>query len=125
MKKVLIVEDDHSISRLLESRLGRSGFEVVIARDGVKGLEQVIQERPDLVILDLMLPELSGEEVMKGIREDEENDIAEIPVIMLTAKATDVDRIIGKVVGANAYLTKPFNAEQLLTEVKRFTNASI
>ena len=116
-KKVLIVEDEVDICRILSLRFQKKGFEVLVANNGEEGFNKAKQEKPDIVILDLMLPKLPGEEVCKRIRSDEE--IAETPIIILTAKATDVDRIVGKVIGANAYLYKPFDAKQLLEEVDK------
>ncbi|MBM3244747.1 MAG: response regulator [Candidatus Omnitrophica bacterium] len=116
-KKVLIVEDEVDICRILSLRFQKKGFEVLVANNGEEGFNKAKQEKPDIIILDLMLPKLPGEEVCKKIRSDEE--IAETPIIMLTAKATDVDRIVGKVIGANAYLYKPFDAKQLLEEVDK------
>jgi DNA-binding response OmpR family regulator len=121
-KRILVIEDDGGISHLLVSRLRRSGFDVSAAKDGQEGLNVVRCTQPDLVILDLMLPGLPGEEIMKAIREDESAALSRTPVIMLTGKATDVDQIIGKVAGANAYLTKPFNANELMNKVTQFVS---
>ena len=120
-KKILIVEDDESISKFLSYRLSRLEFEVALAKDGEEGLEKA-KEIPDLIILDLMLPKFSGEEVCKAIRENEDDErFANIPIIMLTAKTSDVDRIVGKVIGANTYMTKPFRADELVKEIRRLT----
>lgn len=116
-KKVLVIEDESSIHRALEYRFKRSGFEVVIAEDGEDGLNKAKQENPDLIILDLMLPKMTGERVCKEIRKDE--NIAHTPIIMLTAKDTDVDKVIGKVIGANSYMTKPFDLNDLLKEMHK------
>ncbi len=112
-KKILVIDDDKAIRRLLFSCLRKQGFKVIIAKDGRKGLKKVRQLLPDLVILDLMLPKLPGEEVCREIRRDE-NDV---PIIMLTGKDKDVDRIIGRVIGANSYINKPFDLPKLMEEV--------
>ena len=123
-KKILIIEDDQSIQKFLGYRLRKLGFDVIVARDGKEGLEEAVGQVPDLIILDLMLPEFSGEGVCKAIREDDDEGFANIPIIMLTAKTGDVDRIIGKVIGANSYMTKPFSAKELLAEVNRLVGIS-
>jgi len=118
-KKVLVIEDENDIVTILLFRLGKAGFEVLSAKNGVEGLELAKNIRPDLIILDLMLPELPGEEVCKAIREDDDETFCSIPIIMVTAKIGDVDRIIGKSIGANSYITKPFDVEDLLSEIQR------
>lgn len=112
-KKILVVDDDKIIRRLLFLCLKKRGFRVIIAKDGSEGLKRVRQLLPDLVILDLMLPKLPGEEVCKEIRKDANN----VPIIMLTGKDKDADRIIGKVIGANLYITKPFDVPKLIEEI--------
>ena len=117
-KRILVIEDEISISRILALNLREYGYEVMVAVDGESGLEQVSRNiPPDLIILDLMLPDLSGEEVCKRIREDDREEVNRIPIIMATAKSSDADRIIGKVIGASRYLTKPYSTEALLREI--------
>jgi len=116
-KKILLVEDEPDISKPLAFRLRKKGLEVVTAEDGENGLALAFQEIPDLVILDLMLPKMSGEEVCQSIRADEK--IGHIPILLLTAKASEVDKVVGKTLGADAYMTKPFEANELLREVDR------
>ncbi len=123
-KRILIIEDERNIRNFLAYRLRKLGFEVLTAKDGEEGLEEARRQIPDLIILDLMLPKFPGEEVCKAIREGEDEKLASIPIIMLTAKNSEVDRIVGKVIGANCYLTKPFSASALLTEIRRFTCVS-
>lgn len=118
--KVLVIEDEEDISELLTLRLAKTGFYVSVAHDGEEGLEKARETNPDVIILDLMLPKMSGEEVCKAIRENENTDVAKTPIIMLTAKSTQVDRIIGRVIGANSYMTKPFDPDDLLAEVDRY-----
>ncbi len=118
-KLILIVEDEGNISKFLAFRLRQAGFVVEIADDGEKGLNLIRQIRPDLIILDLMLPHLPGGEVCKAVREDDDEEIAKIPIIMLTANASDVDRIVGKVIGANYYMTKPFDFSDVLENIQQ------
>ena len=102
-KKILIVEDEYSASKFLSLRLTKLGFQVSAAIDGLTGLKEATENIPDLIILDLMIPQLPGEEVCKAIRENLDERISKIPIIMLTGKDSEVDRIVGKVIGANAY----------------------
>jgi len=116
-KKILAVDDERHIVRLVEVNLQRAGYEVVTAYDGREALEKVKSENPDLVVLDVMMPYMDGFEVLKNLKSDPET--AEIPVIMLTAKAQDADVFRGWQSGVDCYLTKPFNPMELLTFVKR------
>ncbi len=118
-KKILILEDDQNTGKFLSYRLKKLDFDVLVVGDGEKGLSEARREPPDLVILDLGLPKLSGEEVCKAIREDHDKKFAQIPIIMLTAKNSDVDHVIGKVIGANCYMVKPFKADDLIKEIKK------
>lgn len=118
-KRILIIEDDCDIAKLVSYALQGQGFEVGIVSDGEAGLCEVRGKKPDLLILDLNLPGIPGEEVCKSIREDDDLKFSKLPILMLTAKSGDVDRIVGKVIGANVYLTKPFELDHLLSEVKR------
>ena len=118
-KKILIVEDDPGLQKILGLRLKKSGYEAVAVPDGPEGLKEARRAAPDLIILDLILPGLSGEEVCKAIREDEDEKFSRIPIIMLTAKSSDVDRIIGKMIGANDYVVKPFDPDSLLEKIRK------
>ena len=117
--RVLIVEDEPDISLLVTSRLSKVGFEVLSACDGEDGLRQAREQKPDLIVLDLMLPKLRGEEVCKAVRADSDRQVAKIPIIMFTAKDTKVDQVVGKVIGATSYVTKPFSGDDLVKEVNR------
>ena len=117
-KKILVVEDDEDIRSALAFRLVKQGFIVSTAVDGEEGLKEINDEIPDLVILDLGLPKLPGEEVCKAIKDGYDKMLRKIPIIMLTAKATDVDQVMGHVIGADRYLTKPFDGENLLKEIR-------
>lgn len=118
-KIILIVDDEKDISKTLAFRLRQAGFDVEIAEDGEEGLKKAHQIYPDLIVLDLMLPHLPGEEVCKALREDPDRELAGTPIIMLTAKGTDTDYVIGKVIGANYYMTKPYNLPDLLQNIKQ------
>lgn len=114
--RVLVVEDEPDIRDLVSFHLGREGFEVRTARTGAQGLRDVRARRPDLMVLDLMLPELDGLEVCRRLRQDPET--ASIPVIMLTAKGDEADRIVGLELGADDYVTKPFSPKELVARVR-------
>lgn len=115
-KKILIVEDEKDILQLVKLYLEKEGFKTVSAMTGTEGLAQVKAEKPDLVVLDLMLPELDGLEVCKRLRSNP--DTAMLPLIMLTAKAEESDTIIGLELGADDYVTKPFSPKALVARVK-------
>ncbi len=116
MQKILIVEDERDIADLVGFNLERAGYSVMKAHDGITGAEVAIRERPDLVILDLMLPGKDGYGVFKEIRRDSRS--RDIPVIMLTARAQTEDRIQGLEAGADDYLTKPFSPKELMLRVQ-------
>jgi len=113
---VLIVEDEQDVIDLLRYNLNRAGFEVLIAMNGVKGLEIARSERPDVVILDLMLPQMTGEKVCKALKEDV--NTVNIPIIMLTAKGQTGDRVSGFEMGADDYLAKPFSPKELTLRIQ-------
>jgi two-component system, OmpR family, alkaline phosphatase synthesis response regulator PhoP len=115
-KKILIVEDEPDIAQLVKLYLEKDGFRPTIAKTGVEGLKLVKAERPDMVILDLMLPEMDGLEICKRIRTS--LDTALLPIMMLTAKAEESDTIIGLELGADDYVTKPFSPKVLVARVK-------
>jgi two-component system, OmpR family, alkaline phosphatase synthesis response regulator PhoP len=116
-KHVLVVDDEAHIRRIVEINLKRAGYRVTMAVDGVEALEKVKAERPDLVLLDVMMPRMDGFEALRILKEDAET--AEIPVMMLTARAQDQDIFQGTRGGAIVYLTKPFSPQDLLTGVKQ------
>ncbi|MDF2542616.1 MAG: ykoG [Herbinix sp.] len=113
MAKILIVEDENKIARFLELELKHEGYEVLIAGDGRTGLEKALKENVDLVILDIMLPGLSGLEVCRRIRME-----SKMPIIMLTAKDDVTDKVAGLDIGADDYMTKPFAIEELLARIR-------
>jgi DNA-binding response OmpR family regulator len=118
-KRILIIEDEYSASKFLTLRLKNLGFAVTAAFDGMAGLKEASETIPDLIILDLMLPKLPGEEVCKTLRESFDEQLAKIPIIMLTGKDSVVDKVLGKVIGADAYLTKPYDFSDLFEVIKK------
>ena len=116
-QKILVCDDERHIVRLIQVNLERQGYQVVTAYDGKEGLEKVKSEKPDMVVLDVMMPYMDGFEVLKHIRRDPATEA--LPVIMLTAKAQDKDVFEGYHYGADMYLTKPFNPMELISFVKR------
>ncbi len=120
-KQILVVDDEVFIRRLVEVNLQRAGYRVTIAHDGVEALEKVREDRPDLVVLDVMMPRMDGFETLRQLKADPAT--ADIPVVMLTAKAQDADIFNGWKSGADCYLTKPFNPLQLLTFIRRILEA--
>lgn len=111
--KILIVEDEAKIARFLELELKHEGYEVLIAGDGRQGLDKALHENVDLIILDLMLPGLSGIEVCRRVRLE-----SQVPIIMLTAKDDVTDKVSGLDTGADDYMTKPFAIEELLARIR-------
>jgi len=122
MKRILIIEDEKDLAELLVYNLEREGFRAVTAHDGLVGLEQARAERPDLILLDLMLPGMLGTEVCKALRKDV--NTARIPVLMLTAKGDEIDRVVGFEVGADDYLVKPFSIRELTLRIKAILRRS-
>ncbi len=113
MKKVLLVEDDQPLAEVVTYNLRKEGYEVVTAGDGIQGLETARREKPDLVLLDIMLPGLDGLELCRLLRKD-----YNVPIIMLTARVTETDKIVGLEVGADDYITKPFSVKELMARVR-------
>ena len=116
MTRILIIEDDASILLGLEKSLKFHGYDVICAKDGESGLRLATQKSPDLIILDIMLPKLDGYQLCQQLRE---NDI-EIPIIMVTAKEQERDKVMGLELGADDYVTKPFSLLELLARIKAF-----
>jgi two-component system alkaline phosphatase synthesis response regulator PhoP len=115
-KKILIVEDEQDILQLVKHYLEKEGFRPVTAMSGLEALKKVKEDKPDLVVLDLMLPEMDGLEVCKRLRSVP--DTAMLPILMLTAKAEESDTIVGLELGADDYVTKPFSPKALVARVK-------
>ncbi|MFA0736309.1 MAG: hypothetical protein LASZOEIN_002622 [Candidatus Fervidibacter sp.] len=116
-KRVLVVDDERHIVRLVQVNLERQGYEVLTAYDGVECLEKAKSEKPDLIVLDVMMPRMDGFEALQRLKTDPET--SHIPVIMLTARAQDRDVLQGYQYGADLYLTKPFSPLELISLVKR------
>ena len=112
-KKILIVEDEKSISDIIKFNLEKEGYGVVTAYDGKDGLEKALAEKPDLILLDIMLPYMDGFEVCRKVREQ-----STVPIIMLTAKEEEVDKVLGLELGADDYVTKPFAMRELVARIK-------
>lgn len=114
--KILVVEDEEHIVELLKFNLEKEGYSVITAENGKMAVEKCENQIPDLVLLDIMIPEIDGYEVLKIIKSND--DTKEIPVIMVTAKATEIDKVIGLEFGADDYITKPFSVRELQARVK-------
>jgi DNA-binding response OmpR family regulator len=113
MSKILVVDDEPSIVDVLTYNLVKAGYQTIIARDGEQALQLARAERPDLVILDLMLPGIDGLDVCRALRKD-----GDLPIIMLTAKDEEVDRVVGLELGADDYVAKPFSVREFMARVK-------
>jgi DNA-binding response OmpR family regulator len=111
--RILVIEDDPTVAEVVARYLAREGYEVDVVSDGAEGLKRALADLPDLVVLDLMLPSLSGMEVCRRLRQ-----AAPVPVIMLTARSGEVDRVTGLEIGADDYVAKPFSPRELTARVK-------
>lgn len=116
MPGILVVEDEEHILELIKFNLQKDGFQVLEASEGFAALKMAEQEKPDLIILDLMLPGLSGLEVCRQLRKND--DTTGIPIIMLSAKSEELDKVLGLEMGADDYMTKPFSPRELVARVK-------
>src|SRR5579872_5103908 len=116
MKKIVLIEDDTDLYNLVQYNLDKEGFQVIGSQSGKGALDLCRREQPDLVILDIMLPDSDGLEICKGIRAN--SDLASTPIIFLTARASETDRIVGLELGANDYIVKPFFVRELIARIK-------
>lgn len=116
-KKILVVEDDALIRELVKINLEAAGFTIVLATDGFQGLEMARTENPDLIVLDIMLPKMDGFKVCRILKFDDK--YKHIPIIMLTARIQEVDKETGFKTGADAYMTKPFDPEELIKKINQ------
>jgi two-component system phosphate regulon response regulator PhoB len=116
MARILVIEDEPDIRQVLDYNLRMAGHDVLAAAEGQVGLRLVHDQKPDLVLLDLMLPDISGTEVCRSIKDD--NGTRAIPVIVLTAKGEEIDRVVGFELGADDYITKPFSVRELVLRVR-------
>ena len=115
-QKILVIEDEKALADVLGYNLRREGYEVTLAYDGQEGLRQASAKLPDLIVLDLMLPTISGTEVLRELRSSDRT--REIPVIILTAKAEEADQVVGFTLGADDYVTKPFSVKVLIQRIR-------
>jgi two-component system alkaline phosphatase synthesis response regulator PhoP len=122
MSRILVVDDDHDIVRLVRAYLEKAGYTVLCAYDGETALHTLRREHPDLLVLDLMLPARDGWDLTRLIRSDQ--SLTETPIIMLTARIEDSDKIVGLEIGADDYITKPFNPRELVARVRALLRRS-
>ncbi len=116
--KILIVDDEADLVETIRFSLELEGYNVLVASNGEEGLNLARQEKPDLILLDLMLPKLDGYKVCRLLKFDER--YKHIPILMLTAKTQEKDKILGKETGANEYITKPFDMDELMAKIKSY-----
>ena len=121
-QRILVIEDEAEMIDLTRIVLEREGYEVLGAVGGARGLEMIKQEKPDLILLDLMMPDIGGWEVYRQVKADQE--LAQIPVIVVTAKAQSIDKVLGlQVAKVDDYITKPFGPKELLESIDRVLNS--
>ncbi len=120
--KILLVEDDKDIIKLVTYNLSKAGYQVTATLSGATGLEKAKNENPDLIILDIMLPDLEGTEICKALRASPSR--GDVPIIFLTAKADEIDKVVGLELGADDYITKPFSPRELVARVKALLRRS-
>lgn len=113
MTTILLVDDDKMITGPLAARLREAGYQVFVTYDGRSGLQAALDQQPDIVVLDVMMPEMDGWEVCKALREQ-----SSVPILMLTARGDEIDRVLGLELGADDYLTKPFSTRELLARLR-------
>ncbi len=122
-QRILVVDDDRQIVRLVRAYLEQAGYDVVIAYDGESALHAIRSEKPDLVVLDLMLPGKDGWEITRIVRNDE--NLAGTPIIMLTARVEDTDKIVGLELGADDYVTKPIDRMKLISVIAEYASQQV
>ena len=121
-RRLLVVDDEPSIAKIVRKQLEVAGYDVTVAVDGLEGLNKARETMPELIVLDVMLPKMNGTEVCKTLKGDPKT--SPIPILMLTAKAQRQDKDVGLEAGANAFLTKPFQLEELLAKIKALLEAA-
>ncbi|MBZ0120423.1 MAG: response regulator [Sandaracinaceae bacterium] len=121
-ERILIVDDEPDIVELLEYTLRQTGYTVVTARDGASALAEVRRQRPDLILLDLMLPDIPGTEVCRRLKKDQ--GFESIPIIMITARGEEIDRVVGFEIGADDYVVKPFSPREVVLRVNAILRRS-
>lgn len=122
-EKILIIDDELHIVELIKYNLEKNGYKVYYALNGNEGINIAYEKKPDLILLDIMLPEIDGFEVCKKIKRDDE--LSSIPIIMLTAKGEEFDKILGLELGADDYITKPFSVRELIARIKAVLRRNI
>ena len=115
-KKILVADDEPHILRVVKDKLSNAGFQVVVAVNGEEAWQFALREKPDLILLDVMMPKMNGFEVCRKLREDQA--FADVPILLLTARGQEIDRKMGMEAGASEYITKPFSPRQLLQTVQ-------
>jgi two-component system, OmpR family, phosphate regulon response regulator PhoB len=121
IRTVLVVEDEPAISHLVALHLEQTGYEAIVAADGTRALELMAKKPPSLVLLDIMLPDIDGLEILRRLRSDEKT--ARLPVILLTARAEEGDRVLGLEIGADDYVVKPFSPRELMLRVEKLISS--
>jgi DNA-binding response OmpR family regulator len=119
-KKILVVDDEVDLVKTIQFSLELEGYKVLVSYNGEDALNQARKENPDLILLDIMLPKLDGYKVCRLLKFDEQ--YKHIPILMMTAKTQEKDKLMGKETGANEYITKPFDMEELMEKVKTYLN---
>jgi DNA-binding response OmpR family regulator len=122
MKTILVIDDEKDLIKLIDLHLSKEGYLVIGAKNGIEGLDIALKHKPDLILLDIMMPKLDGLEVCKRLKSAIET--SRIPVVMLTAKAQETDKVIGLELGADDYITKPFSPRELVARVKAILRRS-
>lgn len=122
MTKILVVDDEYSIRELVKFNLEKAGYNVEGIEDGLKALQRINEDTPDLLVLDLMLPGMDGLDVCRHLRQQEKTRF--LPIIMLTAKAEEIDRVVGLEIGADDYMSKPFSPRELVARIKSLLRRS-
>jgi len=122
-KRILVIDDEPELVKAIQIRLERAGYETLVAHDGMEGLDKARKEKPDLILLDLMLPKMDGYKVCALLKRD--RNYAKIPVIMLTARTLERHQKQGIEVGADAYITKPFQYEMVLAKIKELLGEQV
>ena len=122
-KKILVVDDELHLIEMVQMRLEANGYEVITANDGEEGLEKAKSEKPDLILLDVMMPKMDGYEACSLLKNDEQ--LRKIPVVLFTGKAQEDFEDVGKKAGADAFITKPFDPPELLAKIEELIKKSL
>ncbi len=123
MARILVIEDETNVVQVLDYNLRQAGYDVLAAARGQEGLRLAREQRPDLVLLDLMLPDLSGTEICRALKDDAATRA--VPVVMLTARSEEIDRVVGFELGADDYITKPFSVRELMLRIRAILRRTV